>query len=82
MKDSLRCDGQEQFTYHDRVFDSEMNHIINQTEEAYENLMFREAMKHGFYDLQAARDRYRDITTAGDGMNWTLVHRFIKVQPC
>lgn len=28
---------------------------------------------------QSARDRYRDITAAGDGMNWYLVEKFIKV---
>ena len=31
------------------------------------------------YAVQAARDRYRDIAAAGDGINWNLVRRFIEV---
>lgn len=78
-KDTFRNDSREHFTYHDRIFDSDLNHLINSCKEAYEGLMFREAVKAGFYDLQTARDRYRDITSAGNGMNWTLLERFIKV---
>ena len=79
MKPALRNDPRENFTYHDRIFDNDLNRLINASEEAYEKLMFREAVKAGFYDLQAARDRYRDITAAGDGMNWQLLQRFIQV---
>ena len=28
---------------------------------------------------KAFRDQYREIATAGDGMNWHLVERFIEV---
>ena len=31
------------------------------------------------YPVQAARDRYRDIAAAGNGINWNLVRRFIEV---
>lgn len=76
LKDSFRCGD---FTYHDKVFSSEINHFVRTAENAFEGLMFREALKAGFYDLQAARDRYRDITAASEGMNWLLVERFIQV---
>ena len=76
LKDSFRCGD---FTYHDEIFSHEINHFVRAAEAAYNGLMFREALKAGFYDLQAARDRYRDITAAGDGMNWALVERFIQV---
>ena len=56
-----------------------MNRLVRACEEAYDQLMFREAVKAGFYDFQTARDRYREITSAGDGMNWELVERFIDV---
>ena len=79
MKESFRSDSREHFTYQDRIFDNDMNRLLNSCEEAYNNLMFREAIKAGFYDLQASRDRYRDITAAGDGMNWKLLERFIEV---
>ena len=31
------------------------------------------------YVLQAARDRYRDLTAVTTGMNWELINKFIKV---
>ncbi|KAK4833288.1 hypothetical protein QYF36_002098 [Acer negundo] len=45
--------------YADRVFENEINIAVKMTEQHYENYMFREALKSGFYDLQAARDEYR-----------------------
>lgn len=79
LKDTLRNDPSENFTYHDQIFENEMNRLIKLTDENYEAMMFREAVKSGFYDFQAARDKYRDITATGDGMNWQLLLRFIKV---
>ena len=79
-QEALRCDSSDNFTYQDRIFDNEMNHLATVTDEHYENMMYREALKTGFYDLQTARDRYRDITAAGDGMNWVLVRKFIEVR--
>ena len=29
--------------------------------------------------VQSARDRYRDLTAVGGGMNWDLVQKFIRV---
>lgn len=78
LKESLR-NNSENLTYHDQIFDNEIDHLVKVAEEAYDHLLFREAIRAGFYDLQAARDRYRDITAAGDGMNWVLVERFIQV---
>lgn len=51
-KHCMRCDPPENFTYQDRVFFNEMNHLIQQTDEHYENTMYRDALKTGFYDLQ------------------------------
>ncbi len=79
QREVLRADPREKYTYQDRIFDNEMNRLIMLADEHYENMMFREATKASFYDLQSARDRYRDITGAGDGMNWQLVEKFIKV---
>ncbi|KAL2936614.1 Leucine--tRNA ligase cytoplasmic [Bienertia sinuspersici] len=69
----------EPSTYADRVFDNEINLAIKLTEQNYQNYMFREALKTGFYDLQAARDEYRFSCGAG-GMNRALVRRFMDVQ--
>ncbi|XP_031274457.1 leucine--tRNA ligase, cytoplasmic-like [Pistacia vera] len=66
-------------TYADRVFENEINIAVKMTEQNYANYMFREALKTGFYDLQAARDEYRFSCGAG-GMNRDLVWRFMDVQ--
>ena len=78
-KETFRNNDSSLFTYHDRIFDNEMNRIVRDSDDHYSNMLYREAVKTGFYDLQAARDRYRDITAAGDGMNWALVNKFIEV---
>ncbi|XP_022970400.1 leucine--tRNA ligase, cytoplasmic-like [Cucurbita maxima] len=66
-------------TYADRVFENEINIAVRTTEKNYKEYMFREALKTGFYDLQAARDEYRFSCGAG-GMNRDLVFRFMDVQ--
>ncbi|KAL5787066.1 hypothetical protein ACOSP7_004015 [Xanthoceras sorbifolium] len=66
-------------TYADRVFENEINIAVKMTEQHYENYMFREALKSGFYDLQAARDEYRFSCGSG-GMNRDLVWCFMDVQ--
>ncbi|OMO58000.1 Aminoacyl-tRNA synthetase, class Ia [Corchorus capsularis] len=66
-------------TYADRVFENEINIAIKMTEENYRDYMFREALKTGFYDLQAARDEYRFSCGIG-GMNRDLIWRFMDVQ--
>lgn len=66
-------------TYADRVFANEINIAVKLTEQNYRDYMFREALKTGFYDLQAARDEYRFSCGSG-GMNRDLVWRFFDVQ--
>ena len=51
-RDKLRCDPPNNYTYHDRVFANKMNHLIQLTDDHYEDTMYREALKTGFYDLQ------------------------------
>ena len=49
-KNSLRtgpCD-----TFNDRVFISEMNKAIVETEKNYDRMMFKEALRSGFYEFQ------------------------------
>jgi leucyl-tRNA synthetase len=66
-------------TFADRVFENEINIALKMTELNFQNYMFREALKTGFYDLQAARDEYRFSCGIG-GMNGDLVQRFMDVQ--
>lgn len=66
-------------TYADCVFANEINIEVKMTEKNYSEFMFREALKTGFYDLQAARDEYRFSCGMG-GMNRDLLWRFMDVQ--
>ncbi|KAL9997480.1 putative leucine--tRNA ligase [Helianthus debilis subsp. tardiflorus] len=65
--------------YADRVFANEMNFAIKMTQKNYSDYMFREALKSGFYDLQAARDEYR-FSCGSTGMNRDLLWRFMDIQ--
>lgn len=66
-------------TYADRVFANEINIAVKTTEKNFSDYMFREALKSGFYDLQAARDEYRLSCGAG-GMSRDLLWRFMDIQ--
>ncbi|XP_037019225.2 leucine--tRNA ligase, cytoplasmic isoform X2 [Artibeus jamaicensis] len=75
-RDSLRSGPDS--TFNDRVFASEMNAGIIKTDQNYEKMMFKEALKTGFFELQAAKDKYREL--AIEGMHRDLVFQFIEVQ--
>ena len=66
-------------TYADRAFANAMNYAIKDTENSYRAFMFKDALKTGFYDLQAARDEYR-ISCGAGVMNYELLLRFMDVQ--
>uniref|UniRef100_A0A1D1XWB6 leucine--tRNA ligase n=1 Tax=Anthurium amnicola TaxID=1678845 RepID=A0A1D1XWB6_9ARAE len=66
-------------TYADRVFANEINIAIKLAKQHYSDFMFREALKAGFYDLQAARDEYR-LSCGIGGMNRDLLWRFMDAQ--
>lgn len=65
-------------TFRDHVFASEISCGIIKTEQHYEKMMFKEALKSGFFEFQAAKDKYREL--AIEGMHRDLVFRFIEVQ--
>lgn len=70
------------YNYHDRVFDAEMSKAITLSEEAYKAMLYREVVKHAFFELQNSRDRYRDATYlhGSDGMHKNLLKRFVELQ--
>ncbi|XP_062826472.1 leucine--tRNA ligase, cytoplasmic isoform X3 [Anolis carolinensis] len=74
--DSLRSGPAD--TFNDRVFFSEINAGIMKTEQNYEKMMFKEALKTGFFEFQAAKDKYREL--AIEGMHRDLVLQFIESQ--
>ncbi|EEB90945.1 hypothetical protein MPER_10780, partial [Moniliophthora perniciosa FA553] len=64
-------------SYHDKVFEHEINDLINITKSHYDSLNFKDALKFGFYELQTARDWYREVTS-NIGMHAELVTYWIR----
>ncbi|XP_074651829.1 leucine--tRNA ligase, cytoplasmic-like isoform X2 [Tubulanus polymorphus] len=65
-------------SYHDRVFESEINKCIIECQDNYEKMLYSAACRIGFFEFQASRDRYRELSI--NGMHRDLVIRFIEVQ--
>ncbi|XP_036222723.2 leucine--tRNA ligase, cytoplasmic [Bactrocera oleae] len=66
-------------TFNDKVFISEMNLKTRETDENYRKMLFKEALRTGFYELQLARDKYRELCGA-QSMHEDLVFEFIRRQ--
>ncbi|TFY79564.1 hypothetical protein EWM64_g4448, partial [Hericium alpestre] len=66
------------FNYHDKVFDEEISELNRLTKQHYIATNYKDALKYGFYELQSARDWYREVT-AEIGMHADLVKRWIRI---
>ncbi|ETN58342.1 leucyl-tRNA synthetase [Anopheles darlingi] len=71
--------GAQDAGFNDQVFSSEMNLLTKQTDEFYRKMLFKEALRTGFFEFQSARDKYRELCGA-DGMHVELVLEFIRRQ--
>lgn len=60
------------------MFESEINLKIKETGEFFEKMLFKEALRSGFFEMQGIRDKYRELCL--DGMHIDLVLKFIEVQ--
>jgi len=77
LADKTMREGQD--TFHDQVFANEIHLKLKETKNNYENLLFKEALKTGFYEMLIARDKYREL--CGDaGMSRSLVVKYLEVQ--
>lgn len=56
-----------------------MNRGIIQTDINYRSMMFKEALRTGFFEYQDARDKYRELSLSV-GMHRDLVLKFIETQ--
>ncbi|XP_014609108.1 PREDICTED: leucine--tRNA ligase, cytoplasmic [Polistes canadensis] len=66
-------------TFNDRVLESEMNLKIQETNENYSKMLYKDALRTGFFELQAARDKYLQLSIL-DGINWNLIIKYIELQ--
>ncbi|KAJ3139412.1 cytosolic leucyl tRNA synthetase [Physocladia obscura] len=78
------------FTWNDRVFEADITRIVAAADKAYSGMLYREALKYAYYDLQNAKGEYKKATVASndpslvgekyEGMHRDLILRFIEVQ--
>jgi leucyl-tRNA synthetase len=63
----------------DRVFEHEMRRAVKLADDAYSRMLYKDALKVGFFQLQTVLNKYRELC-GSDGMNLALVNKFIDVQ--
>ncbi|QRV97774.1 Isoleucyl-tRNA synthetase [Ceratobasidium sp. AG-Ba] len=73
----MRTGGREAYSFHDKVFEQEVTDLIAKTKASYEATNYKDALKDGFYELQSARDWYREVTV-DMGMHANLAELFIR----
>lgn len=62
-------DGPSDQKLNDRVFEHEMRKAIKESDLAYSKLLFKDALKVGFFELQTVLNKYRELC-GSDGMHW------------
>lgn len=55
-----------------------MNLKIKETDDFFNRMLFKEALRTGFFEMQACRDKYRELCS--EGMHRDLVLKFIEIQ--
>jgi leucyl-tRNA synthetase len=83
----LRNCPESEFTWNDRVFRAEMVRIVKQADAAYSGMLYREALKNAYYDLQNAKGEYRKACLAPngsteqyEGLHHDLVMLYVELQ--
>ncbi|PWN34453.1 leucyl-tRNA synthetase [Meira miltonrushii] len=76
-QDKLRTGPKDNFW--DKVFENDLNTSVEQVKGFYDNMLFKSAVKYGFYELQGYRDSYREATVEV-GMHRDLVMQFMRLQ--
>jgi leucyl-tRNA synthetase len=71
-----------ELNYQDKVFDATLSRAVVLTEQAYKSMLYRDVVKHAFFELQNARDFYRDATIVhgSQGMHKDVLRRFVELQ--
>lgn len=81
----LRTQGE--LNFHDKVFTNEMNKQVQATKAAFDKMLFKEALRTGFFEMQKARDKYRELC-AGELLSTSSISQVLrsitkmKSEPC
>jgi leucyl-tRNA synthetase len=63
----------------DEIFENEINYAVENTTKDYNEIRYKQALKHGFFEPQTAKEDYL-IGKAGKGVNPFLLLKFIETQ--
>ncbi|KAI8885081.1 leucyl-tRNA synthetase [Backusella circina FSU 941] len=74
--DTLR---QGEFNFFDKIFENEMNKLVGLCGAAYDATFYREGLKYGVFEFQAAKDFYQ-AASVDAGMHKDLVLRYVEYQ--
>ena len=76
-----KCSSEAPSTFAEKTFDAQMNECIIAADNAYNRMLFREALNRGFYELVMARDQYIAYCESVEcKLNTQLVMKFIETQ--
>ncbi|CAD6502932.1 BgTH12-02606 [Blumeria graminis f. sp. triticale] len=76
---SLRTGPKNNFL--DKLFENEMNVLVNETRQSYKDTNYKLALKSALYEFTSARDFYREYSAAaGIKMHHDLIFRYIELQ--
>jgi len=66
--------------YPDKLFKFRMAQLQSKALDSYEKMLFKDALKHAFFDYQDARDKYRELCINKNNMSRQLIKEFIRTQ--
>eukprot|EP00038_Savillea_parva_P023260 m.40180 g.40180 ORF g.40180 m.40180 type:complete len:1085 (-) comp5929_c0_seq1:1678-4932(-) len=65
----------------DKAFKTCIDYAVHEAADAYDRMNFRDALKVAFFELQGARDDYREMMKlTGEGMHRDVIMHYIEVQ--
>lgn len=67
-------------SFADRVFENEINKTLSNVAVSYEQTLFKEALKIGFFEFQTCRDKYREFCGSVSNMHVDLIFLWIETQ--
>ena len=75
-EESLLSDRTE-LTFNDRAFENDMNAKVQSTDAFYDRMMYKDALKSGFFELQLCLSRYREFCGT-EKMHRGLINRYVR----
>jgi leucyl-tRNA synthetase len=73
-REELPLVDRKELTFNDKAFENDINAKIQLSELSYEKMLYKDALKSGFYELQLCLSRYREFC-GSEGMHRGLMNR-------